>query len=128
MGASIPAVPNPAETLAGDTVPLTSEIWEFNVCKFPFLALKANFVYFMLPRRTLTPFPIILMKVETGSFDPMLASFIPTSLFGSFNSSKCFAGFDQASYIAAISSNLFNFFNCKFLTPVLPIRHCHPST
>lgn len=31
---SIPPTPDPATTLPGDTVPLTSEIWEFNVCEF----------------------------------------------------------------------------------------------
>ncbi|KAF8519907.1 lysophospholipase [Hysterangium stoloniferum] len=50
---------------------------------------------------------------ESGSFDPTLASFIPTSLLGSSNSS-CVAGFDQAAFIAGISSSLFNEFNGAF--------------
>ncbi|KAF8483262.1 lysophospholipase [Gautieria morchelliformis] len=77
---SIPPRPNASETVPGETVPLTSELWEFNV-------------------------------FESGSFDPMLASFVPTSLLGSVNASKCVAGFDQAGYIAGISSDLFNEFN-----------------
>ncbi|KAF8497006.1 lysophospholipase, partial [Gautieria morchelliformis] len=82
---SIPPRPNASETVPGETVPLTSELWEFNV-------------------------------FESGSFDPMLASFVPTSLLGSVNASKCVAGFDQAGYIAGISSDLFNEFNGEFIS------------
>lgn len=47
---------------------------------------------------------------ETGSFDPMLASFVPTSLLGSRNGT-CVTNFDQISFIAGASSNLWNEFN-----------------
>jgi lysophospholipase len=65
------------------------------------------------------------MKVESGSFDPMLASFIPTSLLGSVNASKCVAGFDQAGYIAGVSSNLFNAFNGTLSSSCPPSPHFH---
>ncbi|KAF8879765.1 lysophospholipase [Gymnopilus junonius] len=45
---------------------------------------------------------------ETGSWDPSLSSFIPTHLLGSTHESGCVTGFDQASYIAGISSNVWN--------------------
>ncbi|GJJ05836.1 hypothetical protein Clacol_000023 [Clathrus columnatus] len=48
---------------------------------------------------------------EVGSYDPGLASFIPTSLLGSTPGNNCVIGFDQAGYIAGISSNLFDEFN-----------------
>ncbi|EKM59981.1 uncharacterized protein PHACADRAFT_250811 [Phanerochaete carnosa HHB-10118-sp] len=47
---------------------------------------------------------------EIGSFDPMLASFVPTSLLGSQNGT-CVTNFDQVSLVTASSSNLWNEFN-----------------
>ncbi|KAF8587110.1 lysophospholipase [Ramaria rubella] len=88
---SIPPNANPASILPGFSVPLTSEIWEFNV-------------------------------FEAGSFDPMLASFIPTALLGSFNSTHCFTGFSQAAYLAGVSSNIFNSVNTALAaSPVAPL-------
>ncbi|KAH9477310.1 Lysophospholipase 3 [Psilocybe cubensis] len=64
---------------------------------------------------------------ETGSWDPTLASFIPTRLLGSTPASgtgrnkvdaQCFVGVDQAAYIAGISSNVFNGLNTT--TNLLP--------
>lgn len=46
-----------------------------------------------------------------GSYDPTLASFIPTKFIGTTNSSVCVTGYDQASFIAGTSSELFNEFN-----------------
>ncbi|PPQ76329.1 hypothetical protein CVT26_008876 [Gymnopilus dilepis] len=46
--------------------------------------------------------------IETGSWDPSLSSFIPTRLLGSTPTTGCVIGFDQASYIAGISSNVWN--------------------
>ncbi|EGG02396.1 uncharacterized protein MELLADRAFT_110222 [Melampsora larici-populina 98AG31] len=51
--------------------------------------------------------------IESGSWDANLASFIPTEYLGTrlksgkLTSQKCAQGFDQASYLAAISSNIF---------------------
>ncbi|GJE87443.1 lysophospholipase [Phanerochaete sordida] len=47
---------------------------------------------------------------ETGSFDPMLSSFVPTLLLGSRNRT-CVSNFDQVSFVSASSSNLWNEFN-----------------
>ena len=51
-----------------------------------------------------------LNLVEFGTFDPMLASFIPITLMGSHDGT-CVTGFEQAAYIAGVSSNLWNEFN-----------------
>ncbi|KAH9476207.1 Lysophospholipase 3 [Psilocybe cubensis] len=57
---------------------------------------------------------------ETGSWDPSLASFIPTRLLGSTPAfgtgpnkvdAQCFEGVDQAAYVAGISSSVFNYLN-----------------
>ncbi|KAH9937826.1 lysophospholipase [Epithele typhae] len=48
---------------------------------------------------------------EMGSFDPTLGAFTPTKYLGSPNSSECVTGFDQMSFVQAISSNLFTEFN-----------------
>lgn len=52
--------------------------------------------------------------VETGSWDPNLARFLPTEFLGTRLSSgkpekpnACVQNFDQASYLAAISSDVF---------------------
>lgn len=63
--------------------------------------------------------------VETGSFDPCLASFVETRLFGS-QGTTCVTGFDQASYISGISSNLWTAFNSTvrgYSKDVQTIRH-----
>ena len=44
---------------------------------------------------------------EFGSYDPMLASFIPMQYLGS-SGNKCVNGFDQTSYVQGVSSNVFN--------------------
>lgn len=44
---------------------------------------------------------------EFGTYDPVLGSFIPTSLLGSAPG-KCFKNVDQTSWIQASSSNVFN--------------------
>ena len=44
---------------------------------------------------------------EFGSYDPMLASFMPMQYLGS-TGGKCVTGYDQTSYIQAVSSNVFN--------------------
>src|ERR1700722_9293575 len=46
-----------------------------------------------------------------GTFDPTLSAFVPTKYLGSRNSSICVSGFDQASFIMATSSALFNDYN-----------------
>ncbi|KAF8954226.1 acyl transferase/acyl hydrolase/lysophospholipase [Flammula alnicola] len=75
-----------SDIIPGNDVPVGSEIWEINL-------------------------------FETGSWDPSLGSFIPTRLLGSTPASgsgpskrdaNCVVGFDQASYIAGISSNVWN--------------------
>ncbi|KAF8153380.1 lysophospholipase [Crassisporium funariophilum] len=71
-----------ADIIPGNDVPVGSEVWEVNL-------------------------------FETGSWDPSLGSFIPTRLLGSTPASgkkaaQCVVGFDQASYIAGISSNVWN--------------------
>ncbi|EGG02394.1 uncharacterized protein MELLADRAFT_110225 [Melampsora larici-populina 98AG31] len=51
--------------------------------------------------------------IESGSWDTNLASFIPTEYLGTrlkggkSETQKCAQGFDQASYLAAVSSNIF---------------------
>ncbi|KIP06142.1 hypothetical protein PHLGIDRAFT_468918 [Phlebiopsis gigantea 11061_1 CR5-6] len=47
---------------------------------------------------------------EFGSFDPMLASFIPMSMLGS-HGATCVTGFDQTAFVAGVSSNLWSEFN-----------------
>jgi lysophospholipase len=46
-----------------------------------------------------------------GSWDPTLSAFTPTQYLGSRNNSVCVTGFDQASFIEATSSGLFEEFN-----------------
>lgn len=46
-----------------------------------------------------------------GSYDPTLAAFTPTKYLGTINESVCVTGFDQITYIAGSSSELFNEFN-----------------
>ncbi|KAF8955480.1 lysophospholipase [Flammula alnicola] len=81
-----------SDIIPGNDVPVGSEIWEVNL-------------------------------FETGSWDPSLGSFIPTRLLGSTPASgsgpskreaNCVVGFDQASYIAGISSNVWNGDNCQY--------------
>lgn len=45
---------------------------------------------------------------EMGSYDPTLSTFTPTQYLGTTNTSICITGFDQASFIEATSSELFN--------------------
>ncbi|TFK53598.1 hypothetical protein OE88DRAFT_1626468 [Heliocybe sulcata] len=45
---------------------------------------------------------------EFGSYDPVLATFTPMQYLGTTNTSVCVTGFDQASFIEASSSELFN--------------------
>lgn len=54
--------------------------------------------------------------VEMGSFDPMLGAFTPTKFLGSPGNSVCATGFDQVSFIEAVSSDLFNGFNTSVST------------
>ncbi|KAH9814771.1 lysophospholipase catalytic domain-containing protein [Melampsora americana] len=55
--------------------------------------------------------------IESGSWDENLASFIPTEYLGTrlrlgrSESNQCVQGFDQASYLSAISSDIFPSFN-----------------
>ena len=49
--------------------------------------------------------------VEMGSWDPALGAFTPTQFLGSPNGSVCATGFDQVSFIAGVSSCLWNGFN-----------------
>lgn len=75
------------------------------------------------------PLPSPTPPVETGSWDPSLGSFIPTRLLGSSPASgaagrtrvpaQCVNGFDQAAYIAGLSSNVFNGLN-----GALRVLHC----
>jgi lysophospholipase len=46
-----------------------------------------------------------------GSYDPMLSSFTPTKYLGTTNSTSCVTGYDQAAFVAATSSGVFNQFN-----------------
>ncbi|KAF8966682.1 hypothetical protein BDZ97DRAFT_1807605, partial [Flammula alnicola] len=75
-----------SDNIPGNDVPVGSEIWEINL-------------------------------FETGSWYPSLGSFIPTRLLGptpasgsgpSKREANCVVGFDQASYIAGISSKVWN--------------------
>ncbi|CCM04094.1 uncharacterized protein FIBRA_06253 [Fibroporia radiculosa] len=54
---------------------------------------------------------------EMGSFDPTLAAFTPMEYLGSPGNSVCATGFDQACFMTATSSNVFNSVN---LTELLP--------
>jgi len=71
------------------------------------------------------PHLTLLSLVETGSWDPSLGVFIPTRLLGSSqpydlgksrNKTQCVIGFDQASYVAGISSNVWNGLNCSLFS------------
>ncbi|KZT29198.1 lysophospholipase [Neolentinus lepideus HHB14362 ss-1] len=53
---------------------------------------------------------------EFGSYDPVLATFIPTQYLGTTNTSVCITGFDQASFVEATSSELFNVINVTVQT------------
>ncbi|KDQ57439.1 hypothetical protein JAAARDRAFT_58053 [Jaapia argillacea MUCL 33604] len=56
--------------------------------------------------------PIYEINVfEMGSYDPVLAAFIPTKYLGSQNNSVCVTGFDQVSFVEGTSSELFNAYN-----------------
>ncbi|KAI0792492.1 lysophospholipase [Abortiporus biennis] len=48
---------------------------------------------------------------EFGSWDPSLGTFTPTKFIGSPNNSLCVTGFDQTSFVAGVSSMIFNEFN-----------------
>ncbi|KAI0917852.1 hypothetical protein AcV5_002685 [Taiwanofungus camphoratus] len=48
---------------------------------------------------------------EMGTFDPMLGAFTPTKYLASPNNTLCVTGFDQASFIPAASSSIFNTVN-----------------
>lgn len=49
---------------------------------------------------------------EMGSFDPSLAAFTPTEYLGTkAGSDICTVGFDQLSFIAGSSSNIFSALN-----------------
>ncbi|TFY63535.1 hypothetical protein EVJ58_g3197 [Rhodofomes roseus] len=81
-----------------DNVPLTNPVYEFSV-------------------------------YEMGSFDPSLAAFTPMQYLGTEpGSDTCTVGFDQLSFIAATSSNIFSSFNytsflngTNLLTPLLEL-------
>ncbi|KII94539.1 hypothetical protein PLICRDRAFT_33337 [Plicaturopsis crispa FD-325 SS-3] len=56
--------------------------------------------------------PLIEFSVyEMGSYDPILAAFTPTQFLGTSNTSNCVTGYDQTSFVAGTSSELFNGFN-----------------
>ena len=83
-------------------MPITNPIYEFNVCEYSHShAITSNF------DRVLR----LLLLDETGSWDPTLSAFTPTKYLGTPNSSVCVTGFDQASFIEATSSGLFEQFN-----------------
>lgn len=46
-----------------------------------------------------------------GSFDPMLSAFAPTKYLGTTNNSICITNYDQSSFVAGSSSELFNELN-----------------
>ena len=46
--------------------------------------------------------------VEMGTFDPQLSAFAPTKYLGTTNNSVCITGYDQSTFIAASSAELFN--------------------
>jgi lysophospholipase len=46
-----------------------------------------------------------------GSYDPTLSAFTPMKYLGTSNISSCVTGYDQAAFVAAISSNIFNQLN-----------------
>ncbi|EIW85716.1 lysophospholipase [Coniophora puteana RWD-64-598 SS2] len=53
--------------------------------------------------------PIFEFNVyEMGSYDPMLSAFAPTKYLGTANGSMCVTNYDQTSFVAASSSELFN--------------------
>ncbi|EGO02345.1 hypothetical protein SERLA73DRAFT_104762 [Serpula lacrymans var. lacrymans S7.3] len=71
---------NTSNVEAGDYIPLTNPLIEFNV-------------------------------FEMGSFDPVLSAFTPTKYLGTQNTSVCVTGYDQSSFVAGSSSELFNEYN-----------------
>ncbi|OBZ71262.1 Lysophospholipase 3 [Grifola frondosa] len=67
--------------------------------------------------------PIFELNVfEMGSFDPMLAAFIPMKYLGSSNNTICVSNFDQMSFIEATSSNLFNIYDLLMQAPPYSIE------
>ena len=70
-----------------------------------------------VPESNLTP----ILIDEMGSFDPMLASFIPTEYLGSINSSVCVTNYDQIAYVSGTSSALFNEYNSSVSVAILLI-------
>ncbi|EIW74777.1 lysophospholipase [Coniophora puteana RWD-64-598 SS2] len=53
--------------------------------------------------------PIMEFNVyEMGSYDPLLSAFAPTKYLGTTNGSLCVTNYDQSSFVAASSSELFN--------------------
>ena len=51
------------------------------------------------------------MADEMGSYDPMLSAFTPTKYLGTTNSTSCVTGYDQITFIAGTSSEIFNGLN-----------------
>ncbi|KAH7921091.1 hypothetical protein BV22DRAFT_1020027 [Leucogyrophana mollusca] len=61
--------------------------------------------------------PIMEFNVfEMGSYDPMLSAFAQTKYLGTTNTSICITGYDQSSFVAGSSSELYNEYN---LTDIL---------
>jgi len=64
-----------------------------------------------------------------GSYDPVLSSFTPTKYLGTTNSTSCVTGYDQAGFVAATSSGVFNQFNISVgvlsFFACLPMRIAH---
>ena len=55
---------------------------------------------------------MIRVTDEMGSFDPSLAAFTPTEYLGTkAGSDVCTIGFDQLSFVAGTSSNIFSALN-----------------
>ncbi|KAH7910312.1 lysophospholipase catalytic domain-containing protein [Hygrophoropsis aurantiaca] len=56
--------------------------------------------------------PVMEFNVfEMGSYDPSLSAFIQTKYLGTTNTSICITGYDQSSFVAGSSSELFNEYN-----------------
>jgi lysophospholipase len=80
----------------GFGVPISNPMYEFNPCELIRLLVFCR-----------TTAKLTCLADEFGSYDPMLSSFVPMKYMGS-TTGKCVTGFDQLSYVQAISSNVFN--------------------